>query len=200
MNFKELSQKILSRACPHPVRLIGVDGGAGAGKSTFAGYLAEALGAVPVIPMDDFLAWDDLTEFWPRMEAQVLEPLFSGKGLRYQMRDWAGDNAGRGLKDWRELPFSSTVVLEGIGALRRKLQSRLCYGIWIDTPETLRFQRGIERDKNVEGAQSLWETWTPGEKAFIELERAFERADLVVDGTVPYEGEAKNFKVIRERA
>ena len=36
-----------------PVRLVGVDGHAGSGKSTFAGQLAEALGGAPVLHLDD---------------------------------------------------------------------------------------------------------------------------------------------------
>src|SRR6185503_12406367 len=176
MNFSELVAKVLDRPCAHPVRLIGVDGGAGAGKTTFAGHLSEAMGGVPVIPMDDFIAFDDLTEFWPRMEAQVLEPLFQGKSFRYQIRDWVGDMAGRGLKDWRELPFSKTLIFEGVGAARRALAGRLSYVVWIETPDSLRMRRGLERDKNIAGVKEIWETWMPGEKSFIMSERAFERA------------------------
>ena len=194
-NFTLLSQKTLALPCAHPVRLIAIDGAAGSGKSTFAGYLAQVL-AAPIIPMDDFIAWDDLTEFWPRFEEQVLGPLFQGRAIRYQKRDWAGDNNGRGLRDWRELPPSPVIILEGIGAARRAVASRLCYAIWIQAPAQLRLQRGLERDIAVPGAQELWESFMPGEKDFFEADGALQRADMVVDGSVPYEGEQHWFRTI----
>jgi hypothetical protein len=71
-----LAREILARPLVHRVRLVAVDGAAGAGKSTFARSLAAALGGAPIVPIDDFLAWDDLTEFWPRGERGGVEPLF----------------------------------------------------------------------------------------------------------------------------
>jgi uridine kinase len=176
-----LAREILARPLLHRARLVGVDGAAGSGKSSFARSLAEALGGAPVIPMDDFLAWDDLTEFWPRFEREVLEPLFAGRPVRYQMRDWLNDNLGRGLGDFREVPQAETVVFEGIGAGRRVVASRLSYLVWVEAPRELRLARGIERDG--EGARALWEAFMPGEQAFHDAEGVRARADLVVDGT-----------------
>lgn len=194
-SFHRLAGEILARPCPHVVRLIGVDGAAGSGKSTFASALARALGGAPIIPIDDFLAWDDLQDFWPRFEAQVLEPLFAGKDLRYQMRDWLHDNEGRGLGEWRELAFSPVVILEGIGATRRQLGSRLHYSVWVQADAELRLARGLARDG--EQARGLWEGFMPGEADFFEADGARGRADLVVDGCRPYEGEGgRSFHVI----
>lgn len=192
-NFQELAAKITAKPCAYPVRLIAVDGGAGAGKTTFAGHLSEVLGGVPVIPMDDFIAWDDLTEFWPRMEEQVLGPLFKGQAFRYQKRDWVNDVGGRGLNEWRDVPFSKTILFEGVGAARRAVASRLSYSIWIEAPWETRLKRGIERDG--EPVRDIWLGWRDGEKRFIEAEKAFQRADLIVDGTVPYEGDPPRFRV-----
>lgn len=61
--YNGLSQCIRQLPCRHVVRLIAVDGRAGAGKTTFATRLANALGHVPIIALDDFLAWDDLVDF-----------------------------------------------------------------------------------------------------------------------------------------
>lgn len=193
LSFQDLAAKITAKPCAHPVRLIAVDGGAGAGKTTFAGHLAVALGGPPVIPMDDFLAWDDLTEFWPRMEEQVLKPLFQGKDPRYQKRDWVNDKDGRGLGEWRDVPFSKTVLIEGVGAARKALASRLAYSIWIEAPWETRLNRGIARDG--EAVRDVWLGWMEGEERFIQAQKAFQRADLVVDGTVPYEGAPPWFRV-----
>lgn len=192
--FAGLAQHIISRPCAHAVRLIGVDGAAGSGKSTFAEKLATALGAVPIIPIDDFLAWDDLEAFWPRFEAQVLSPLFAGKDLRYQKRDWENDWAGRGLGEWRELPFCPVLVLEGIGATRRQVVTRLNYAIWVETDAATRLKRGLARDG--EAARGLWEGFMPGEAEFLAADGARSRADLVVDGGRPYEGDGGQFHTI----
>ena len=51
------------RARPAPdgvaVKVVAVDGPGGAGKTTLARHLAEALGGVPVVHTDDFAAWNE---------------------------------------------------------------------------------------------------------------------------------------------
>lgn len=181
LDFVTLARALLALPARGHTRLIAVDGCAGSGKSTFARDLASALGDVPIVPMDDFLAWDDLTEFWPRFEREVLEPLFSGRPLRYQKRDWEHDNLGRGLGEFRELPWSETLILEGIGAGRCVIAERLSYLVWVQAPRGLRLQRGLARDG--EKARALWEGFMDGEQAFHDAEGTRSRADLVVDGT-----------------
>lgn len=168
------------------VRLVAVDGRAGSGKSTFARGLSTALGGAAVLELDDFLAWDDLTEFWPRLEAQVLLPLFEGRHARYQVRDWEHDPYGRGLGGWKELPPSPLVIVEGVGAARRELRSRLTYAVWIETPPDVCLRRGISRD-GVERT-SLWMTWQEQESAFFEADPVPSHAHLIVDGQQAFEG------------
>jgi uridine kinase len=183
MSFDDLAREIMARPAAHRVRLIAVDGGAGAGKTTFSAQLAGALGAA-IIQMDDFISWDGLEHFWPRLEAEVLEPLFRGEDLHYRIRDWVGDVRGRGLlAEQKHQPFSPIVVLEGVSSSRRALSSRLGYAVWIDTPPAVRMQRGLERDADVPGNREMWEAWLPMETAFLEADGARARADLVIDGT-----------------
>ncbi len=58
--------------------------------------MAELSGA-PVVEVDDFLSWEGLDGWWPRLEAELLEPLFEGRDARYQVRDWQGDFEGTSL-------------------------------------------------------------------------------------------------------
>lgn len=198
LGFDELANRILSLPCPHRVRLVGVDGFAGSGKTTFAARLAANLGAAPIVPMDDFASLDDLTEYWPRFEAQILEPLSLGGDVRYQMRDWAGDYHGRSLGAWREIPFAETFVFEGIGAARRELSSRLTFAVWVAADAELRLQRGVERDQRIPGALEIWQGFMPGEQRYFEADGTFERAGLVVDGRVPYDDRGR-FRVLELR-
>jgi uridine kinase len=185
LSFDELAREILARPCLHRVRLIAIDGGAGAGKTTFAARLAAALGA-PIIQLDDFISWDDLEHFWPRLEAEVLEPLFRGEDLHFQIRDWVGDVRGRGLLAERtHMPFAPTVVLEGVTSSRKALTSRLSFSVWLEAPAPLRMARGLERDADVPDNREMWEGWLPMETAFLHADGARSRADLIVDGTRP---------------
>jgi len=183
MNFDQVAHRIRIADSRWPLKLIAVDGCAGSGKSTFARNLAQALGAAPILEIDDFISNEDLTGWWPRLEEQVLSPLFAGKGIRYQARDWAGDYHGNSLKDWKEMPFSKLVLLEGIGSSRKALASRLSYSIWIEAPQELRLKRGLERDKAIPGAPEIWRKFQEMEKRFFEAEQCKERAHFRVDGT-----------------
>src|SRR4051812_49885529 len=69
------------------IRMVGIDGPAGSGKTTLARRLAPLLSA-PIATTDDFLSWSDLDTWWPRFERDVLAPLCSGRDAHYQKRDW----------------------------------------------------------------------------------------------------------------
>lgn len=163
-----------------PLRLVAVDGKAGSGKSTFALALSKALRGAPVLLLDDFLSWTSLTDFWPRFEAQVLVPLFSGRNARYQARDWDNDPYGQGLGQWKDFPFSPLVILEGVGAARRELRSRLACAVWVETPSEVCLERGISRD-GVDCTR-LWLDWQQREAAFFEADPVRSHAHLIVDG------------------
>jgi len=195
LDLAELGRRITARSCPQPVRLVAIDGLAGAGKSSLARLIADQLGGAPIVPMDDFLAWDDITTFVPRLEEQVVAPLLRGESIRYQQRDWTHDWAGRSLGPWREVPFSPIVIFEGVSAARREISAHLSYAIWVETPSDVCLRRGIERDG--EGARALWEAFARGFQRFFTDDKTRERADLVVDGQVPFDAVA-GVAVLRE--
>src|SRR5947209_1873830 len=63
------------RAAGAAVRLVGIDGCGGAGKSTFAERLVRHGDDWPVVHTDDFATHDEPLKWWPRMLADVIEPL-----------------------------------------------------------------------------------------------------------------------------
>ena len=158
--------------------LVGIDGGGGSGKSTFAAWLGACLPGSVVIHTDDFASWDNPTDWWPRLLSQVLVPLAEGRPARYQRYDWPSEQ----LAEWHEVS-AKVVLLEGVTATRREFRPYLAYRIWVDCPAVLRLKRGLERD----GAEALelWRGWMAAEDAYAAEHQPREHADLLVDGTQP---------------
>jgi uridine kinase len=178
--FAGLAVRIRSMPAPVTPRLIAVDGPSGAGKSTFAARLARALDGPPLVPMDDFVSWNNLDGWWPRLEEQVLSPLLDGRGATYQRRDWEHDPHGERLGDWRTIPPAPVVVLEGVTSSRSEVAARLACAIWVDAPPRIRLERGIARDG--EDRREAWLSWIQRESVFFGDDRTRDRADVIVDG------------------
>lgn len=163
------------------IRLVGVDGPAGSGKSTFARALASASGA-PVIEVDDFVSWTDFAGWWPRWEQEVVEPLLSGRDACYRVRDWERDEFGTSLKDERKIVrWAPLVILEGVTTTRRAIADRLAYRVWVEAPRDECLERGLARDG--EDHRELWLRWQAAEERFFTADGTRSRADLVVRTT-----------------
>lgn len=173
--FIDLARDIGS--CSGPVRLVGVDGCGGAGKTTFAGRLSHALGDVPVVHTDDFASHDVPTEWWPRMLHDVIEPLLRGESASYHPYDWA---ARRPADITITVEPHEVVLVEGVGATRRAWRDRLTLRVWVDCPRDLRLARGIERDG--EELRAFWLEWMAAEDVYVADEKPYAYADMVVDG------------------
>jgi hypothetical protein len=179
--YAELAARVLARP-PRlgPVRLVTVDGPAGAGKTTFADRLVAALGdAATVVHMDDLYAgWHDIEGCWPRVEEWLLAPLRAGRPARVRHYDW---HEGRFVEQEHEVPPRPVLVLEGVGSGRRAVAAETTLAVWVDAPPDLRLARGVERDG--EELRGEWLRWQAEEAAHFAREGTRGRAELVVDGT-----------------
>ncbi|MGY0487821.1 uridine kinase family protein [Streptomyces sp. WG-D5] len=157
-----------------PVRLVGVDGHAGSGKSTFAARLAEALGGAPVLRLDDIASHDALFAWTDRLRTQVLAPLSRGESARYETYDW---NARRRTAGGA-LPAADVVLIEGVGAGRRELRPELALLLWLDMPRETAWARGRARDG--EAQREFWDGWIPAERQHFEENPSFPFAHQLV--------------------
>ncbi|BCY10755.1 uridine kinase [Actinoplanes sp. L3-i22] len=175
----EIAASVLARPPVSGIRIVGVDGRSGTGKSFLAGRLATLL-AAPIIEIDDFVSWDRFAGWWPRFEEQVLVPLLAGRDATYQARDWT-DWYGSTLGDWKTQPWAPTIILEGVTCTRRDTIGRLTYAVWVDAPAELRLARGLARDSAFPGKEALWQTWMREEDDFFTADATPDRADRIVD-------------------
>lgn len=160
-----------------PIRLVAIDGPAGAGKSVFAARLSKAAAGAPVIHTDDFASADNPINWWPRLLEQVIQPFARGQAARYQRYDWTSES----LAEWHTVGPAAIVIIEGVTSGRSEWAEHISFLIWMETPRHERLRRGVERD-GIE-AQGLWESWMRDEDAHYARDPTRDRADVVVDGT-----------------
>lgn len=185
--FDLLVERVLA-AGPGPVRIVGVDGCGGAGKSTFAARLARAAGDAPVVHTDDFASHDDALGWWPRLRDEVIEPLSHGRPATFRPYDWV---ARRRQDHPVTVVPAPLVVIEGVGATRAAWRDTLALRMWVDCPRDLRLRRGIERDG--EELRAFWRWWMAAEDGYVAAESPHLHADVVVDGDphVPHDPETQ---------
>jgi len=163
------------------VRLVCVDGPAGSGKTTAAARVEALLArrghGVAVVHLDDLYdGWDGLEgTLWPRLSAQVLEPLRRGRPGRFQRYDWSTG----AFADWVDVPVADVLVVEGCGSARREADEVASLRVWVAAPDDLRLARGLARDGAA--ARDHWTAWMADERAHFARERTRERADLRID-------------------
>ncbi|MGW5344508.1 uridine kinase family protein [Streptomyces sp. NPDC004050] len=157
-----------------PVRLIGIDGHAGSGKSTFAGRLAETLGGAPVLHLDDVATHEELFAWPDRLRAQVLEPLAAGRPARWTPYDWVAGRFG----PEQVLEPAPVLIVEGVGAGRRALRPHLARLLWMETPRTESWGRGRHRDGRE--LADFWDGWERAELAHFSDDPSRPFADTLV--------------------
>jgi uridine kinase len=168
--------------------LVGIDGCGASGKSTFSAELSASLKSAAVISMDDFykssqarirrsdpkpIGW----QFdWQRLEKEVLTPLKTHGEAKYQRYNWNTDY----LQEWRSIRAFSTIIIEGIYALRPELTEYYDLRLWIECPREERLKRGLERDG--ERARLQWEDWMKEEDRYIASCNPHLRAHKIIQG------------------
>ncbi|MBT3152077.1 hypothetical protein HTV45_14500 [Streptomyces sp. CHD11] len=157
-----------------PVRLVGVDGHAGSGKSTFAEQLAGALDGAPVLRLDDIADHQALFGWTERLLSQVIEPLGRGETAYYSPYDWIARRFGPP----RPLPPAPVILVEGVGAGRRALRPHLALLLWMDLSREESWARGRARDG--EEQREFWEGWVRAEREHFAGDPSRPFADLSV--------------------
>ncbi len=167
-------------------KLVGVDGHGGSGKSTLASMLSQRF-AAEIVHTDDFASMANPVNWWPSLISYVLHPLSQGgTSLSYPLSSWWDEQRDPVV----DQPVTPITILEGVSALRLEFRPYLSFGIFVDTPFELCFQRGMARDladgRPYDEVERNWLKWYADENVYLERDRPDVYADLVVDGTKPF--------------
>ena len=127
------------------VRVIGIDGPAGSGKTTLAAGLSLALEHCPVVHMDDLYdGWNqDLeVELGQRIIDSILMPLAAGQDSEYEKYDWYKHK----FSSKEVITHPEFLILEGVGSCNVGSASYLSYRIWVEADPSILVDRIISRD------------------------------------------------------
>lgn len=163
--------------------LILVDGRSGSGKSTFARRLASLLEG-QVVHTDD-IAWNyDIIDWDGALVQGVLEPWRAGQDVSYKPPGWVK----MGREGAVEVSASPVLIVEGVSSGRKSLAELADLVVWVQSDNEQARIRGIERDMQVERpdpveAARFWDEWMTTETPFLNEERSWEHAQLIINGT-----------------
>lgn len=152
--------------------VVGVSGHGGAGKSTLARALVDALPDTVRLRGDDFLDparvhrrstdWDGVER--DRLVTEVLRPFRDGTPGTFRRYDW---DLGR-LTDPEPVPRADVLVVDLIGLFHPAVLPLLDVTVWCDVDLDTAVRRGIARDREAGlDHDRVWtEVWAPNERDF----------------------------------
>lgn len=142
------------------VRVVAVDGGAAAGKSSLSAALAARLDGAAALSTDAMLdGWAGQFGFWQRLRDGVLAPLAAGRAGSYRRYDW---HAMR-FAETVAVPAPRVLVVEGVSTIGA-CAGRASVAIFLDVPREARLRRWIERDGP---PQQDWLDWLDNEDRYF---------------------------------
>ncbi|MDD3997208.1 MAG: uridine kinase [Sphaerochaetaceae bacterium] len=178
------------------VRIIGITGGSGSGKSTIVRKISEVVSDFVFIPQDnyyysaEFISNENITAFnFDHPEAfdttllhSHLSALKRGQAIDMPQYDFVHH---RRKADFVRVEPKPLVIIEGLMILYDKtIRDLLDLKLYVDTPDDIRFIRRLKRDMSERGRtvdsviKQYLEVVRPGHFNFIEPTKEY--ADLVI--------------------
>ena len=160
--------------------ILAVDGRSGSGKSTVAALLHRSVPASAIVHTDD-VAWHHSFFDWSDLLVEgILKPLRNSRAVSYRPPGW--DKRGRpgAIQVAAGLDL---VIVEGVGASRTEVMPWIDRALWVQSDLVEAERRGIARDGGTEEARDFWREWGAQEFDFLQRQRPWERATVIVNGT-----------------
>jgi uridine kinase len=160
--------------------IVAVDGRSGSGKSTIAEALHRSLSTSAVVHTDD-IAWHHSFFDWSDLLIEgILKPLRLGKAVSYQPPGWHSQGRPGAIDIAAGLDL---VIVEGVGASRNEAMPWIDCSVWVQSDLDEAERRCIARDGSTEEARKFWHEWMREEFDFLQQQRPWERATLIVNGS-----------------
>lgn len=166
---------------------IAIDGRGGCGKSTLAELLQSKFPDFIVLngddyfePIDDPVVWGNFND--DRFARDVVMPLKDGNSFLYRPYDW---HAEPHITD-QKIEVAEGFCLERCYSFAFDLDWDV--KIWVETPKDICLERGLARENMPrEKIIPAWKIWQQQEDDYIRDFKPQEKADIVIDGTKPFE-------------
>jgi uridine kinase len=187
LSFDQLIKWIHKSSQANELCIIGIDGGGGSGKSTFAQRISEEIPSSQIVAMDHFYLTGEDSLFdhdaiggnfdWQLLRDEVLLPLREGAQGSYKTRDWEDT----GVREHVVVKPRGLVIVEGIYSIRKELEEFFDQKIWVECSAETRLNRGVKRDG--ESMRRTWvEDWMPREEKYMSSHHPADRCDLIISG------------------
>jgi uridine kinase len=178
------------------VKIIGITGGSGSGKSTIVRKISEVIKDFVFIPQDNYYHsatyisnenitaynFDHPDAFDTKLLHSHLSSLKVGKPIEMPQYDFVHHRRKNGIIHVEPKPL---VIIEGLMILYdRTIRDLLDLKLYVDTPDDIRFIRRLNRDMSERGrtvesvVRQYMEVVRPGHFNFIEPTKEF--ADIII--------------------
>ena len=185
--FTELLLQAAGTPTARP-RIVAVDGRGASGKSTLAERLCRRVRRSAVVHTDD-IAWHEPYFAWGHLLADhVLRPVRRGEAVSFRPSAWEQHGRRGSIRVPAGLDL---VVVEGVGASQREVAELIDATVWVQSDFAAAEERGVARDiaqgvnGDAEETVAFWHEWMAEELRFLDRQRPWERACVVIAGTPP---------------
>ena len=159
--------------------IIAIDGPAGAGKTTLAMQVSQALTSrfsVEVVHMDDlYNGWDGaLGENLTELLSKIIEAQRKSQNFALPHFDWSTNK----YSNPRDLKPPQILILEGVGSARAIVRDSATTTIWIEVDRTIGIERVIARDG--EEIESHMKQWLIDQEIYFTSDKTRESAQFIL--------------------
>ncbi len=106
--------------------------------------------------------------------------MHNGEAVSYQPPGWKAKGRPGAIKVAAGLAL---VIVEGVGASRTEVTPWIDRFVWVQSDFEEAERRGIARDGGTDEVIRFWHEWMAEEVVFLEQQRPWERATVIVNGT-----------------
>ncbi|MER2090994.1 MAG: AAA family ATPase [Sporosarcina sp.] len=177
--------------------IIGIDGGGGSGKTTYARTLQRQLQGSILFELDDFIhmekiRYNDNYEEWycyyylqwryGYLVEKILQPLKNGLDINEKIEIYDKATDSYILRKFA-VPAGTTVIVEGVFLQRPELRSYFDKVIYLDVDKKTRLKRALDRDTYIGSSEEIVSKYEnryfPAEDRYIEQCNPLFLADVI---------------------